>query len=300
MKKKILCIVIVGVIVFFGYRYFHNLSAKDVNSKSIQFSYEETPNFNGRDAYISVNDNKPYFTSDEILTESSVKYGPQDSIKRVTSAMACIGNDSMPEDDAKDDEISVEPTGWNNVQYDCIKDNDGYCQTKVQLISWNLCGSGADKRNVIAASPYLRQNMNMFAQRVARYIDKTNNHVMYRVTPIFQGEEVLCRGVLVEAYSVEDSGAGLSFNVFLYNVQPGIGYIYSSGESTYTGEYEDAVFSGDITRDYAYILNEKTMTVHKPDCLQAAKIGTKNKAYSNADIEDLIGAGYKSADCCNP
>ena len=302
MKKRIIGLAILVLIVFGGYYFFQNFSATGVNSESIQFTYEEVPNYDGSNPYVVVNDNKPYFTSDEITKETYVKFGPLDSLKRVTSAMACLGTGTMPDEDEKRSDISsIHPTGWNNVKYDCIQEGDGYCQNRAHCIAWCLSGSNAEKRNLITGSPYMNSNMNVFEVRVARYIERTDNHVMYRVTPIFKGEELMCRGVLMEAYSVEDNGQGICFNVFLYNVQPGISYDYYSGESKYTGEFlETAVKADEGYRDYQYILNSKSMLIHTPDCENAGKIGSKNKVYSNAGRDELIGAGYSPAECCNP
>lgn len=153
------------------------------------------------------------------------------------------------------------------------------------------------KRNIITASPFMSNNMNVYEVIIARYIERTSNHVMLRVTPIYKSDELMCRGVLMEAYSVEDDGAGICFNVFLYNAQPGISFDYSTGKSTYTGEYLNLA---KVTRDYQYIINNGTMTIHRPDCENADKIGSRNILYSNAEKEELIGAGYTAAECCNP
>lgn len=121
MRKKIIGIILLVLIVFGGYKLFANVSANNVNSNSIQFSYEDIPAYNGDNPYVVVNDNKPYFTSSEIVKDSYIKYGPLDSIKRVTSAMACLDYDSMPsEDDKKGESKSICPTGWNNIKYDSI------------------------------------------------------------------------------------------------------------------------------------------------------------------------------------
>lgn len=301
MRKKIIGIILLVLIVFGGYKLFANVSANNVNSNSIQFSYEDIPVYNGDNPYVVVNDNKPYFTSSEIVKDSYIKYGPLDSIKRVTSAMACLDYDSMPsEDDKKGESKSICPTGWNNIKYDSIA-GDGYCQSRAQSIAWCFGGSDTDKKNYITATPYMKNYMNAYVVKIARYLEKTSNHVMYRTTPVFVGEELMCRGVLMEAYSVEDSGEGICFNIFLYNVQPGINYIYSTGESEYTGEFLDmAAQMKDSSMDFNYILNSKTMTFHKPECEKASRIGTKNKIYSYAEREELIGAGYTAAECCNP
>ena len=149
MRKKIIGIILLVLIVFGGYKLFANVSANNVNSNSIQFSYEDIPAYNGNNPYVVVNDNKPYFTSSEIVKDSYIKYGPLDSIKRVTSAMACLDYDSMPsEDDKKGESKSICPTGWNNIKYDSIA-GDGYCQNRVQSIAWCLGGSDTDKKNYL-------------------------------------------------------------------------------------------------------------------------------------------------------
>lgn len=299
MKKKIIGIIILVAIVFGGYKLFANVSANNVNSNSIQFSYDDIAAYKGDNPYVCVNDNKPYFTSSEITDKSYLKYGPLDSLKRGTSAMACINYDSMPaEDDKKGDSDSVNPSGWNNATYDEI---GGDCQVRTQIIPWCFGGSDTDKKNYITASPYMRKNMRVYEVKIARYMERTSNHVMYRVTPVFNREELMCRGVLMEAYSVEDNGEGICFNVFLYNVQPGLDYIYSTGESQYTGIYlNSAAYVEDVSQDYNYVLNSKTMVIHKPDCENASRIGTKNKIYSYSERDELIGAGYAAAECCNP
>ncbi len=299
MRKKIIGIVILVLIVFGGYKLFANVSANNVNSNSIQFSYDDITAYKGDNPYVYVNDNKPYFTGSEIKAESYLKYGPLDSLKRGTSAMACIDYDSMPaEDDKRGDSDSIHPTGWNNVSYEEI---GGDCQVRTQIIPWCFGGSDTDKKNYVTASPYLKHNMSIYETKVARYMEKTSNHVMYRVTPVFNREELMCRGVLMEAYSVEDNGEGICFNVFLYNVEPGLDYIYSTGESKYTGLYINTATSiNDVSQDYNYVLNSKTMVIHTPECENASRIGTKNKIYSYSERDELIGAGYAAAECCNP
>ena len=297
MRKKIIGIILLVLIIFGGYKLFANVSANNVNSKSIHFFYDDITEYKGDNPYVYVNDNKPYFTGSEIKDECYLKYGPLDSLKRGTSAIACINYDSMPaEDDKKGDSDSIHPTGWNNATYEEI---GGACQVRTQIIPWCFGGSDTDKKNYITASPYMADNMNVYVVKIARYLEETSNHVMYRVTPIFNREELMCRGVLMEAYSVEDNGEGICFNVFLYNVQPGLDYIYSTGESKYTGRFIDiAVKADDVSDDYDYILNNRSMLIHKHDCENALRIGTKNKIYSYADKSELIQVGYRWAECC--
>lgn len=297
MKKIIIGLAVLALIVFGGYKLLNNISSGDAITKSVQFDYENVQQYDGTKAYVEVNGNKPYFTEKELTKKAYVKYAALDTLKRVSSTMGCIGTETMPEEDEKKDGLGDNyPTGWNSEKYDCI-DGDGYSQKRTSCIARFLSGAYTEKRNIIAASPFMSNNMNVYEVIIARYIERTSNHVMLRVTPIYKSDELMCRGVLMEAYSVEDDGAGICFNVFLYNAQPGISFDYSTGKSTYTGEYLNLA---KVTRDYQYIINNGTMTIHRPDCENADKIGSRNILYSNAEKEELIGAGYTAAECCNP
>ena len=203
MRKKIIGIILLVLIVFGGYKLFANVSANNVNSNSIQFSYEDIPAYNGDNPYVVVNANKPYFTSSEIVKDSYIKYGPLDSIKRVTSAMACLDYDSMPsEDDKKGESKSICPTGWNNIKYDSIA-GDGYCQSRVQSIAWCLGGSDTDKKNYITATPYMKNYMNAYVVKIARYLEKTSNHVMYLLAKSLCAGGFLWRLILLRTVEKE-------------------------------------------------------------------------------------------------
>ena len=191
-------------------------------------SVEEIPPFSG-DAYVAVNGNVPFFRPEEITDESYEEYAELDSLGRCGVTMACIGIDIMPTED-RGDIGSVKPTGWQSVKYDCV---DGkYLYNRCHLIGFQLAGENANKRNLITGTRYLNiEGMLPFENLVADYVQETKNHVLYRVTPLFDGDDLVAHGVLMEGWSVEDEGEGVCFCVYAYNVQPGIVIDYTTGES---------------------------------------------------------------------
>lgn len=269
-----------------------------------QFDYSLVPEYSGN-PYIEINDSEPYFTDDEKSagTSSFENYGDLDSMGRCGTAYASVGQDIMPTE--KRGEIGmIKPSGWHTVKYDCIADK--YLYNRCHLIGYQLTGENANEKNLITGTRYLNvEGMLSYENMVADYVKETNNHVLYRVTPIFVGDELVARGVLMEAYSVEDFGAGVSFNIFCYNVQPGVTIDYQTGES----EENDSV---DITSetlsstenqqetDSEYIINTNSKKFHTTDCGNAASIADKNKEVTNKSRDELISEGYAPAKCCNP
>ena len=191
-------------------------------------SVEEIPPFSG-DAYVAVNGNVPFFRPEEITDKSYEEYAELDHLGRCGVTMACIGIDIMPTED-RGDIGSVKPTGWQSVKYDCV---DGkYLYNRCHLIGFQLAGENANKRNLITGTRYLNiEGMLPFENLVADYVQETKNHVLYRVTPLFDGDNLVAHGVLMEGWSVEDEGEGVCFCVYAYNVQPGILIDYTTGES---------------------------------------------------------------------
>ena len=180
--------------------------------------------------YVIVNNNEPFFTENDMTVDSFEYYGELDELGRCTVAYASIGKDLMPTE--KRGSIgSVKPTGWHTVKYDIV---DGkYLYNRCHLIGYQLTAENANKNNLITGTRYLDvDGMLLFENMVADYIKETNNHVLYRVTPIFTGDNLLADGVLMEAESVEDNGEGISYNVFCYNVQPGVKIDYVTGDSS--------------------------------------------------------------------
>lgn len=194
-----------------------------------EFDFSALPPYSG-EPYISVCGGDPDFSENEITSVSYEYYSELDALGRCGVCIASVGQDIMPTE--KRGSIGqVKPTGWHTVKYDFV---DGkYLYNRCHLIGFQLTGENANKRNLITGTRYLNvEGMLLFENMVADYVKETGNHVMYRVTPIFVGDELLARGVHIEAESVEDGGDGIMFNVFCYNVQPGVVLDYATGEGT--------------------------------------------------------------------
>lgn len=198
----------------------------DNNTEAIQL--EEIPEYSG-EPYTVLNNNIPYFTKEELTEESFEFYSELDSFGRCGVTMACIGKDIMPTEERGAIGM-IKPTGWKLKKYDIV---DGkYIYNRCHLIGYQLTGENANEKNLITGTRYLNvEGMLPFENEVADYIKKTGNHVMYRVTPIFDGNNLVASGVQMEAYSVEDNGEGICYHVYVYNVQPGIEIDYATGEN---------------------------------------------------------------------
>lgn len=190
--------------------------------KSVLTEYCDAP-------YIIINNNKPMFKDYEIISDSFEYYSSLDNLGRCDVAMASVAKDLMPTE-KRESISSVKPTGWINKSYDII--SGGYLYNRCHLIGYQLTGENANERNLITGTKYLNiEGMLPFENTVDDYIEKTNNTVMYRVTPVFTENNLVADGVLMEAYSIEDNGAGISFCIYCYNVQPNIYIDYATGDS---------------------------------------------------------------------
>lgn len=193
----------------------------------------DIPAYSG-DAYIEINGNVPFFTDDELSAESFEYYAELDSLGRCGACVASVGRDIMPTEE-RGEIGSVKPTGWHTVKYSGIIDGN-YLYNRCHLIGYQLAGENANDQNLITGTRYLNmEGMLPFEDMVADFVKETGYHVMYRVTPVFDGNNLVADGVLIEAESVEDGGQGVSFNVFCYNVQPGIIIDYATGDSVEDG-----------------------------------------------------------------
>lgn len=190
---------------------------------------DSIPAFDGETPYVIINDNIPFFTEDDIVAQSFEKYGDRDGLGRCTVCIACVGVDIMPTEE-RDSITHIDPTGWANVKYDFVP--DGYVYNRCHLIGFQLTGENSNRENLITGTRFLNiDGMLPFENKIAEYVKKTENHVMLRVTPIFEGDNLVASGVLMEAWSVEDNGQGISINVYLYNCQPGVEIDYATGET---------------------------------------------------------------------
>lgn len=189
---------------------------------------DDIPEYNGK-AYVAIRNNVPDFSADEMVTDSFEFYSALDSLGRCGYTVACVGTDIMPTEE-RDSIGMVKPTGWQTVKYDIVSGK--YLYNRCHLIGFQLTGENANERNLITGTRYLNiDGMLEFENMVADYVKETGNHVLYRVTPLFVENELVARGVHMEALSVEDDGEGICFNVFAYNVQPGITIDYATGNS---------------------------------------------------------------------
>lgn len=194
---------------------------------------DSIPKYDGKSAYVIINGNKPFFEESEYTTKSYESYGDLDSLGRCTVTMACVGRDIMPAEDEERGSISsVYPTGWEQNRYDAELVEGGWLYNRAHLIGWQLTAENANRENLITGTRYFNvDGMLPFENMVADYVRETGDHVLYRVTPIFEGDNLLASGVLMEARSMEDDGEGVEFCVYVYNVQPGIEIDYATGEN---------------------------------------------------------------------
>ncbi len=252
-------------------------------------------------AFTIISDNIPEFTEEEITTNSYESYSTLDSLGRVGVAIACVGTDLMPTED-RGDISSVYPTGWEQESYDNV--DGSWLYNRSHMIGWQLTGEDANEQNLMTGTRYMNvDGMLPFENMVADYIKETGNHVMYRVTPDFDGNNLLANGVQIEAYSVEDEGEGICFNVYCYNVQPGIVIDYTTGEN-YASTDEPEVETEDTTVTESsvqtYILNTNTMKFHYETCSSVSTINESNKATYTGTREELIDQGYDPCGNCDP
>ena len=286
-------------------------------STASSFSLSDVPAYSGK-AYTSVNGNVPYFTAAELTTTSFETYSDLDTLGRCGVTYACIGQDLMPTEERGSIGM-VKPTGWHTVRYDDLVDGK-YLYNRCHLIGYQLTGENANTKNLITGTRYLNiEGMLPFENMVADYIQETNNHVLYRVTPIFEGNNLLANGVLMEGYSVEDKGAGVSYCVFAYNVQPGIEIDYATGESKLADgaqqeEQKPATVTpapspepekqepatGSEASQADYILNTNTKKFHYPTCSSVKDMKEKNKQEFFGTRDEAISNGYSPCGRCKP
>ena len=254
------------------------------------FSLSEVPDYSGS-PYCIVHDNIPFFEESELTGEAYETYHELDALGRCGAASASIGLELMPTE-SRGSIGQVKPTGWQTAKYDFV---DGkYLYNRCHLIGWQLTAENANRQNLITGTRYLNvMGMLPFENMTADYIKETGNHVLYRVTPIFEGDNLVACGVLMEAESVEDQGDGVLFCVFCYNVQPGVIIDYATGESCDASEIAEE----DIQ---TYVLNTGSRKFHLPACSSVAKISAENRQDYEGSRELLIAQGYSPCGSCKP
>lgn len=292
------------------------------------FNAADVPAYSGK-PYTAVNNNEPYFTSDNLTTEAFENYSELDALGRCGVAYANVCLETMPTE--KRGSISeVKPTGWHSVKYDNVDGKSLY--NRCHLIGYQLTAENANQQNLITGTRYLNvDGMLPFENMVADYVKETDNHVLYRVTPIFTGDNLVADGVLMEGYSVEDEGDGICFCVYAYNVQPGITIDYATGNSWLSSEKgnSDSSSGGNsavsqsaadksgtqqaavqtesvketsapVSTGTEYILNTNTKKFHYPSCSSVKQMKASNKKEYTGSRDDLIAQGYDPCKKCNP
>lgn len=289
--KAILSIVFIVLLIAFYFCKDYLFDEEVVYSESVM----TVPTFSG-DPFIAINENNPEFTEDDYTTESYEYYGELDSLGRCTIVMACVGRDLMPTEE-RENISSVKPSGWVQAQYDFVDGESLY--NRCHLIGFQLTGENANENNLITGTRYMNtEGMLPFENMIADYVKETGNHVLYRVTPVFDGTNLVARGVQMEALSMEDHGEGICFNVYVYNNQPGVVIDYATGESWLAEE--DSSQTATHGDSGSYVMNTNSKKFHDSTCSQADSISEDNRATFQGDRQELIDQGYVPAGCCDP
>ena len=297
MRRKgislILCLILSACFLFASCGNLPTDDDSNPPSSSTQ-NTDENLSYKG-ETYTVLNDNKPSFKDSEITEKSFEKYSELDGLGRCGVAEACVGVDIMPTEE-RGSIGQVKPSGWHTVKYDIV---DGkYLYNRCHLIGYQLTGENANTKNLITGTRFFNvEGMLPFENMVADYVKETENHVMYRVTPVYDGNNLVAKGVQMEAYSVEDNGEGICFNVFVHNVQPGVIIDYKTGESRLDNSSDNTV-SSEVNK--SYILNTNTKKFHLSSCGHAKDIKPENKKETDKTRDSLILDGYTPCKTCNP
>lgn len=259
------------------------------NEESFVFDYSEIPEYSGT-PYIELNGNEPLFTESNMTVKAFEEYSDLDFLGRCGVCFANVCRELMPTAE-RESISSVKPTGWQSVMYDFVDCRSLY--NRCHLIGYQLSGENANEKNLITGTRYLNtMGMLPFENMVADYVKETENHVLYRVTPVFVDDELVARGVLMEGYSVEDGGEGISYFVFCYNVQPGVIIDYKTGDS-----HEDPK-PNDVVKNY--VLNTNSHKFHRPDCTGISDMKESARQNYKGTRENLIAQGYAPCGKCKP
>ena len=265
--------------------------SQEQSAGSFTFSLDDIPEYSG-DAYVVLNDNVPDFPeADKGSTTAFEDYSPLDGLGRCGPAYANVCLETMPTE-KRGNIGQVKPSGWKTAKYDCV---DGkYLYNRCHLIGYQLTAENANDRNLITGTRYMNVvGMLPFENLVADFVKETEYHVLYRVTPIFCEDELVARGVQMEALSVEDGGEGVCYNVYVYNVQPGVVISYADGDS----HLADSESNGEIV---SYVLNTNSKKFHQPGAACADSISESNRQDYSGTRENLIAQGYTPCGQCKP
>lgn len=281
--------ILAGVLLLIAAALLAALQAHETQQTAKVIALDDLPAYSG-EAYVEINGNVPFFTEDELTTDTFETYSELDELGRCGVAYANICHELMPTE-PRGEIGSVKPSGWHTVRYNGLVEGN-YLYNRCHLIGYQLAGENANRQNLITGTRYLNTTgMLPFENQVDDYVDETDNHVLYRVTPIYEGDNLVASGVLMEAYSVEDDG-GLCFCVYCYNVQPYITIDYATGESWLSDDAPVTV--ADASDAQLVYLSDSGTKYHRADC-----------RYVDADARELreqeaVDAGYAPCGTCKP
>lgn len=313
-----------------GNSYVAEVTDIDLKINNTGVSLNDIPAYEGLPC-VEINNNEPFFDeADKSRTDPFETYSELDSLGRCGVAYANICKELMPAGE-RGQIGHIKPSGWQTAKYNGYIEGN-YLYNRCHLIGFQLAGENDNEKNLITGTRYMNCDGQLpYEDIVDSYVDKTGYHVLYRVTPIYEGDNLVASGVLTEGYSIEDDG-GLKFCVYCYNVQPGIGIDYSNGDNWliegYTGEYSTKTYYATKTvKDYGahpeqnktqpeqgdtgqadgyvpqadgYVLNNNSMKFHKTDCSSVEKMAEPNRIYSSEGRDSIIGKGYSPCGICKP
>jgi len=322
--KLLLPVILIAALLFSGTAFANDTTlagqvAEQSAAAETAFTAEDIPAYDS-EPYAIIHDNEPFFSEDEITTDVFENYSKLDSLGRCGTAYANVCQELMPTEE-RESISEVKPTGWHNKKYDFVEGR--YVYNRCHLIAFELAAENANKKNLITGTRYFNvTGMLPFENMVADYVKETDNHVLYRVTPVFEGDNLVADGVLMEAYSVEDEGDGICYCVFIYNVQPGVEIDYATGDNwadgTISGSQDrdiqmevvgDAAAQTSDDTDYTssvpdeegtYVLNTGSQKFHKLSCSSVPKISDSNRKSYTGSRDRLIEQGYTPCGSCKP
>ncbi len=308
-KKKIsvICIILVLVIAIISSCFSQkpDSNAPTNNEQNTQAPLSENaitldniPEYSG-EPYIAIYDNLPLFSKDDYTTTAFEEYRALDNLGRCGVTFACVGVEIMPTE-KRGDIGQVKPSGWVTSKYDFV---DGrYLYNRCHLIGYQLTGENANTSNLITGTRYMNtQGMLPFENMIADYVKETENHVLYRVTPIFEGDNLVASGVQMEAWSVEDDGDGICFNVYCYNVQPGVVIDYATGKNHLdeTANDEEGTADFRVDKNAEYVLNISSKKIHSSECSGAKNMSAKNRQVVKGNkLQSYVNNGYELCGSC--
>ena len=284
--KKLICLLLAALLL---------TGCTQIVPAAPAISLEAIPAWSG-DPWVTIDRNIPGFTAEDLTLEPFEQYSPLDELGRCGTAYACIARELMPTDD-RESISSVTPSGWVNKKYDFIEGK--YLYNRCHLIGFQLTGENANKRNLITGTRYLNiEGMLPFENMVADHVKEEGHHVLYRVTPIYQEDALVCSGVQMEGFCVECGDSKFNedkfmFHVYCYNVQPGVLIDYMTGDSVISEIGQNII-------EKTWILNTSSKKFHDPDCSNAANISDKNREKITCTRDELIYRGYEPCGICKP